>query len=331
MREFLRLARKVVDADSSLLLLGETGTGKERLARAVHEEGRRRGGPFVAVNCGAFPETLLESELFGHEQGAFTGATQARKGYFEQADEGTLFLDEIGELPLHLQVKLLRALEERRVRRLGAERQMPVDVRLMAATNRDLEQEVEANRFRRDLYYRLAVVTLTLPPLRERVEDIPVLIETYVEQFRVALNRPIRGIQPTALAALTRYGWPGNVRELINVVERAVLLSPGPEIGVADLPRAISTPGAGVSVQGAARPAEPAAWRGKPLGEARREVVGAFEKAYLTDLLRATGGRIGETARQAGLSERSLYELMRRHGLRKEVFRPARRPEKRPD
>ena len=321
MQEFLRLARKLVDADSSMLLLGETGTGKERLARAVHEEGPRAGGPFVAVNCGAFPETLLESELFGHEKGAFTGAARARRGYFEQADEGTLFLDEIGELPLHLQVKLLRVLEERRVRRLGAERPFPVDVRLMAATNRDLEQEVEAGRFRRDLYYRLAVVTLTLPPLRERVEDIPALIETYIEHFRIALNRPIFGVQAPALEAMTRYRWPGNVRELINVVERAVLLSPGPEVGLVDLPRAISSmaPDSGGGATGAV---PTPTWRGKRLTEARHEVVGAFERAYLTDVLRATGGRIGESARRAGLSERSLYELMQRHGLRKEDFRP---------
>ena len=326
MREFIELARRVVDADSSLLLLGETGTGKERLARAIHEEGPRAAGPFVAVNCGAFPETLLESELFGHEKGAFTGAAQARKGYFEQADEGTIFLDEIGELPLHLQVKLLRVLEERGVRRLGAERSLQVDVRLLAATSRDPERAVAAGRFRSDLYYRLAVVTLQLPPLRDRAEDIPTLVETYVEHFRIALKRPIYGVQAPALEALAHYRWPGNVRELINVIERAVLLSPGPEIGLGDLPRAISSTASTADVSTVPRPTDAPAWRGKGLSEARREVVGAFERAYLTDLLQATGGRIGESARRAGLSERALYDLMRRHGLRKEDFKPVRQP-----
>ncbi len=329
MQEFMAMARRVVDTDSSLLLLGETGTGKERLARAVHEEGPRSGGPFVAVNCGAFPESLLESELFGHEKGAFTGASRLRKGYFEQAEGGTLFLDEIGEVPLHLQVKLLRVLEDRRVRRLGAEGSFPVDIRMVAATNRDLEQEVAAGRLRRDLYYRLAVVTLTLPPLRERVEDIPALFESYVDHFRVALNRPIYGVQPAGLEALVRYQWPGNVRELINVVERAVLLSPGPEIRLVDLPRAIASQAPAAAAADPLAVAQPGAappvWLDKPLRQARRDVVTAFESAYLTHLLRETRGQITETARRAGINERSLYELMRRHGLRKEDFR-ARRP-----
>jgi DNA-binding NtrC family response regulator len=276
MQAFMALARKVVDADSSLLLLGETGTGKEWFARAVHKEGPRSAGPFVAVNCGAFPESLFESELFGHEQGAFTGASRAHKGYFEQAEGGTLFLDEIGELPLHLQVKLLRVLEDRRVQRLGAERSFRVDIRLLVATHRDLEREVEAGRFREDLFYRLAVVTLPIPPLRERAEDIPDLFASYLEFFRAALNRPIYGVQKTALEALARYRWPGNVRELINVVERAVLLSPGPEIGLTDLPITISSQAAaafrplGPLPPGEAQPP----WLGKPFlggcGFARR-------------------------------------------------------------
>ncbi len=328
MQEFVALARKVVDTDSSLLLLGETGTGKERLARAVHEEGPRSKGPFVAVNCGAFPESLLESELFGHEKGAFTGASRVRKGYFEQADGGTLFLDEIGEVPLHLQVRLLRVLEDRRVQRLGAEHSFAVDIRMVAATNRDLEQEVASGRLRRDLYYRLAVVTLTLPPLRERVEDVAALFSSYVEHFRVALNRPIYGVQPSALEALVRYQWPGNVRELINVVERAVLLSPGPEIRLIDLPRAISSQ-APVALrfdapEDSGTTGAPPPWAAKPLHEAKRDVVIEFERAYLAHLLRESGGRMGATARRAGINVRSLYDLMQRHGLRKEDFKPAR-------
>lgn len=326
MQEFMALARKVVDTDSSLLLLGETGTGKEWLTRAAHEEGPRSAGPFVAVNCGAFPESLFESEFFGHEKSAFTGASRVHKGYFEQADGGTLFLDEIGEVPLHLQVKLLRVLEDRRVRRLGAERSFPVDIRMVAATNRDLEREVEAGRFREDLFYRLAVVTLTIPPLRERAEDVPALFETYFEFFRAALGRPIYGVQQTALEALVRYRWPGNVRELINVVERAVLLSPGPEIRLIDLAKTISSQAVATAVSqppgsppsGEAQPP----WLGRPLHDARQQVVDDFESRYLSALLRETGGRISETARRAGINERSLFELMRRHRLRKEDFRP---------
>ncbi len=325
MHEFLAVARRVVDTDSSLLLLGETGTGKERLARALHEEGRRCDGPFVAVNCGAIPETLLESELFGHEKGAFTGASQARKGYFEQAEGGTLFLDEIGEIPLHLQVKLLRVLEDRRVQRLGAETSFALDCRMVAATNRDLEREVEAGRFRRDLYYRLAVVTLTIPALRQRSEDVQALFESYVEHFRIALNRPIYGVRAPAIEALVRYPWPGNVRELINVVERAVLLSRGPEIRLTDLPRAISSlapAGSGSEGIGAPPTSEsPPPWVDLPLREARREVLEGFERAYLSHQLRIARGRIGETARRVGISERSLYDLMRRYRLWKEDFR----------
>ena len=325
MAEFLALARRVVDADSALLLLGETGTGKERLARSIHGEGPRGGGPFVAVNCGALPETLLESELFGHERGAFTGAERARRGYFEQAEGGTLFLDEIGEVPSHLQVKLLRAIEHRKIQRLGAEREFPVDVRVMAATNRDLEQEIEARRFRRDLYYRLAVVTLTLPALRECPEDVPVLFNSYVEHFRRRLNRPICGVQPAAADALARYPWPGNVRELINVVERAVLLAPGPEIRLADLPRVIGACASADAVATVTPESAVDPWTDRPLAEARREAIASFERAYLTRLLRSTGGRVGETATRAGIDPRSLYELMRRHGLRKEDFRDHRR------
>lgn len=319
MQSFLATARRVVDSDTSLLILGETGVGKERLARAVHAEGRRGAGPFLAINAGAFPESLLESELFGHEQGAFTGATRAHRGCFELAHLGTLFLDEIGELPLHLQSKLLRVLEERRIVRLGGEGAVAVDVRVMAATNKELEEEVKARRFRADLYYRLAVVTLTVPPLRDRREDVPILARDYLDHFRATLGAEARVFRPEALDALVSYAWPGNVRELINVVERAALLCSGEEIRIEDLPR---------SVSGRSDPNPPGAfatlsdtWRSLGLRDARREVMAAFERAYVSDVLRETSGRVGDAAARAGVNERTLYELMRRHGLRKESFR----------
>jgi transcriptional regulator with GAF, ATPase, and Fis domain len=278
----------------------------------------------VTVNCGALPEGLLESELFGHEQGAFTGATRARRGYFELADGGTIFLDEIGDLPLHLQVKLLRVLEDRTVRRVGSERTIPVNVRVMAATNRQLEVEVSDKRFRADLYYRLAVVTLTVPPLRERREDIPDLVQSYVDHFSTHLGRQVCQVTPPALDALTRYSWPGNVRELINVIERAVLLCPKPAIDLGDLPRAVAahacvdgpTSEDLTSLSGSFR-----RMFDVPLLEARQEVSAEFERLYLTEALRKTDGRIGQAAERAGINQRSLYQMMRRHGLRKEDFK----------
>jgi DNA-binding NtrC family response regulator len=328
MQRFVAVARRVVGADSSLLILGETGVGKERLARAIHAESPRARGPFVAVNCGALPEGLLESELFGHERGAFTGAVASRKGHFELAHEGTIFLDEIGEMPLHLQVKLLRVLEERRLLRVGGQRPMAVDVRVMAATNRDLEAEMSAGRFRTDLYYRLAVVTLTLPPLRERWEDIPELADSYLHHFRRLLGRPVAGVRPEAMAALVSYPWPGNVRELINVMEQTVLLCPGAEIELADLPRRITGTArledrrSLAAVSASSGELDPH-WLDKTLPDAKREVADAFERTYLSLLLRSTKGRVGEAARRAGITPRFLYDRMRRHGLRKESYRVA--------
>jgi two-component system, NtrC family, response regulator AtoC len=318
MQRFLRLARRVVKSESALLILGETGVGKERVARSIHSESARSGGPFVTVNCGALPESLLESELFGHEEGAFTGAVRARRGYFELAHRGTIFLDEIGEMPLHLQVKLLRVLEDKRIQRVGSERSIEVDVRITAATNRDLKKEMEAHLFRADLYYRLAVVTLTVPPLRERREDIAELARGFLDRIRRQLGRPVTGFHPDALEALIRYDWPGNVRELINVIERAVLLAPGNEIQVSDF-RGGESWSAG---EDRALPPPPIADRfDRPLADAREEVSSAFEKDYLERVLKLCRGRVGEAARRSGVNERTLYALMRRHGLRKEDFR----------
>ena len=327
MQAFMAVVRRVVVTDCSLLLLGETGVGKERLARAIHAEGPRGQGPFVTVNCGGLPETLLESELFGHEEGAFTGATRSRRGMFELAHRGTILLDEVGEMPYHLQVKLLRALQEHEIQRVGGECAILVDVRVMAATNRDLAAEVEAGRFRKDLYYRLGVVTLTIPPLRERREDIPALIDSYLDYLCPRIGRPGIGITDEARQALCLYSWPGNVRELINVLERAILLGSGDAVASDDLPQSISrlSPPAGEPGDLArAGPALRRGWIEEPLREVRRRVVGDFERAYLAEMLRATEGRVGEAARRAGIDPRSLYGKMKRCGLCKEDFRPSR-------
>jgi DNA-binding NtrC family response regulator len=224
---------------STVIIEGESGTGKELVANAIHRQSPRRGKPFIAVNAGALPETLIESELFGHEKGSFTGATERRIGRFELADTGTLFLDEIGEIPPSTQVKLLRVLEERKLTRVGGTAQIPIDVRVVAATNRPLRDSVEEGRFRADLYYRLNVLSIYLPPLRERREDIPLLVRRFIKEFSSQHDRPFHGISAEAMQILMSYPWPGNVRELRNLVESMVVLAPGREIGPDDIPRAI--------------------------------------------------------------------------------------------
>ncbi|MEI6740204.1 MAG: sigma-54 dependent transcriptional regulator [Gemmatimonadaceae bacterium] len=238
-REVLVKIEQIAPVSSTVLIEGESGTGKELVARAIHKLSPRRGKPFIAVNVGALPETLLESELFGHEKGAFTGAAERRLGRFELADTGTLFLDEIGEVPSSTQVKLLRVLEEREVTRVGSGQPIPVDVRVVAATNRPLREHVEEGGFRADLYYRLNVLRIYLPPLRERRDDIPLLVRRFVSEFSRQHDRPFHGISADAMALLVEYPWPGNVRELRNLVESMVVLAPGREIGAEDIPRAI--------------------------------------------------------------------------------------------
>ena len=326
MQAFLEVVQRVVNSTISLLILGETGVGKERLARAIHNDSNRSGGPFVAVNCGAFPETLLDSELFGHEEGAFTGATRSRRGCFEMAHGGTVFLDEVGELPAHLQVKLLRILQDRDIRRLGGERSITVDVRVMAATNRDLDQAVRENLFRRDLFYRLNVMALTLPPLRERQEDIRELAINYVQYLRSRIGSDVSGIEPRAMDALCNYQWPGNVRELINVIERAMLLCNESRITLAELPLIVSVAGSStldrVDYFQPGVPVDlPEAMLERPWREVRLQVLNQVERAYLAGLLQQTSGRIGETARRARMQPRSLYEKMKQYGLRKEDYR----------
>jgi DNA-binding NtrC family response regulator len=318
MRRFLAVARKMVDSDASLLILGETGVGKERLARAIHAEGPRQSGPFVAVNCGALPEALLESELFGHEQGAFTGAARSHRGLFELAHGGTLFLDEVGETTPALQVKLLRALQERCIRPVGAERDLEVDVRVIAATNRDLQAELREGRFRADLYYRLAVVALTIPPLRERRGDLRALVGNHLEGLCTRWNRRPITVAEDAMRALETYDWPGNVRELANVLERAVLLADGTELQLRDLPPSIAQAGAGPDVDG-----RTTTDKELPFAAARERVMAAFERDYFADLLRACNGRVGVAAARAAISPRTLFARLKQLGLRKEDFRGA--------
>ena len=323
MKRLLELARRVSASDTSLLILGETGVGKEWLARAIHSEGPRSAAPFVAVNCAAVPETLLESELFGHEKGAFTGATRARRGCFEMAHRGTLFLDELADLPIHLQVKLLRAIQEKTIQRLGAETPVQVDVRLMAATNQDLEDLMGSGNFRRDLYYRLSVVTLTVPPLRDRRADIVPLVENYLAEYRKQLGRfDIDGITELALEHMRAYEWPGNVRELINVVERAVLLCDDRVIDLEHLPDSFIPAEAGRTGLRYASSTQPGeSLLSRSLEEGKRELMERYERDYLLQALKKTRGNIGETARIAGVDPRTVYNKMKALGLRKEDFR----------
>ncbi len=322
MLRLLAEADRLAEGDSSLVLQGETGAGKEWLARRIHAAGPRAAGPFVAVNCAAIPESLFESEMFGHERGAFTGAERQRRGYFEQATGGTLLLDEIGETPPHHQPKLLRAVERGEIRRVGGEAALPVDVRLLAATHRDLEAEVADGRFRQDLYYRLAVATLELPPLRQRRDEIEALALSFLRRARTR-SRPAEEFTPDAIQALKSYRWPGNVRELAAVVERAVQLSDGPVLGTADLPlRVVVTGHAPGRVLASVLRWPENRWLERPLPEVREELVAVLEKEYLAALLRRTGADLAATARQAGISPRSLYAKLRELGLDKADFKP---------
>ncbi len=298
-REMLDLVDRVAPRDVAVLVTGESGTGKELVARRLHARSNRSGGPFVALNAAALPESLAESELFGAEKGAFTGADQARTGRFEEASGGTLFLDEVGELPLLLQGKLLRALEERVVRRLGGARDLPVDVRLVSATNRELASEASDGRFRQDLYFRLAVVVIRIPPLRERPADIPVLAAHLASRLATRHGVPAPPLSPDAREALARHAWPGNVRELRNVLERAVVVRGGEEIRSADLDLA-SGPSSAPGAAGVA----PAS-----LDLERRE------REALLEALRRTSGRREEAAKLLGISVRTLYYRLKRWGL----------------
>jgi two-component system response regulator GlrR len=295
MEAVLKQAQLIAAGDAAVLIGGASGTGKELLAQAIHRASNRAGAPFVAVNCGAIPENLLESELFGHRKGAFTGATQDRIGLFQSAHGGSLFLDEIGDMPLALQVKLLRVLQERQVRPVGANDSVAIDVRIISATHRDLEKEMAEGRFREDLYYRLNVVGLRLPALAERREDVGLLANHFLARIAGRYGKQVSAFAPEALEALATAPWPGNVRQLINVVEQAVALATAPVIPVSGVQYALRDEATALA----------------SLDEARRQ----FERDYLVRVLKISGGNVAQAARMAQRNRTEFYKLLERHGL----------------
>ena len=306
MRGVLDLVQRIANTRTTVLITGESGTGKERIARAIHERSDRRNRPLLVINCGALPEALMESELFGHEKGAFTGAGARHTGLFRDADGGTVLLDEVGELPLNLQVKLLRVLQERSVRPVGSTQEVPVDVRVLAATNRDVEADLNGGRLRRDLYYRLNVIRIELPSLRERREDIPLLTERFLRQFAEGMGKDVVGLTPDALKSLQRYAFPGNVRELENIMERAVALAGSRAIGLGDLPQEVSGMAAGAGPNLLDLPAE---------GCQLDEVMGEVERRLIVEALERTGGVRKAAARLLGITFRSFRYRLEKHAL----------------
>jgi DNA-binding NtrC family response regulator len=308
LREVLRVVRRAGPTDATVLVTGESGTGKEVVARALHAESRRHAGPFVALNCSALPGELVESALFGHRKGAFTGADRDREGMFEAAGGGTLFLDEIGDLAAPAQAKLLRALEERQVTPVGATRPLAVDVRVVAATNRPLEAMAAAGSFREDLLYRLRVIAVHLPPLRERRGDVPALAVHFLAEMAARHALPPRALGEDARRAMLAYDWPGNVRELRNAIERAVVMAEGDAIAAADLPPQV--------VEGAAPlRGTDAALAGLPYAEARERAVDAWERSFLAAALERAGGNVSAAARALDVHRQSLQKMLRRLGL----------------
>lgn len=302
--------QRVAGSDVDVLILGETGTGKELIARSVHELSRRADSPFVPIDCGAIPENLLESELFGYERGAFTGADRQRQGLLEAASGGTFFLDEIGDLPLVLQAKLLRVLQERKLRRVGGNAEVDINVRIVAATARDLDRMVQAQQFREDLFYRINVVRIDLPPLRERGDDLGLLAESFSERFSREIGRSVPAFSPEAWSLLRRHRWPGNVRELQNVIRRAITLSDRDIIAADDLPVALL---AAVN-----------AGDGDKSGgffDLRNEFMARFEREYLSSLLTRHRGQVQAAANEANLPRGTMYRLLKRHHIDPNNFR----------
>jgi DNA-binding NtrC family response regulator len=311
MNRVFDLVRRVATTEANVLVTGESGTGKELIARSVHANSKRKRGSFVPLNCGGLPEPLVESELFGHEKGAFTGANAARTGLMEHANGGTFFLDEIGELPMNVQVKFLRVLEERRIRRVGSNRERDVDIRLISATNQDCEEMIEAGKFREDLYYRINTFVIRVPPLRERLEDIPLLVGRFLSDY--GASRGVREFSDEAMQLLHRHSWPGNVRELQHVVERSVTLASGKTVRTADLLENLgqrSRRGGRVS----------SVKLHLPFKEAKESVVEEFERHYIEHLLRSHEGNISRAAESSGIDRRSLHRLLAKYGIDASFF-----------
>jgi len=298
MQEVFSVIRKVATTDAPVLIIGESGTGKELVARAIHRLSVHKAKPFIVINCGAIPENLMESELFGHEKGAFTGAHIQRKGRFEMADGGTLFLDEIGELPLNMQVKLLRFLQERVIERIGGRQQIEVDARIIAATNRDLKEAMKDGSFREDLYFRLGVILIALPPLREREGDKILLARAFLKRYADESRKNVKGFTDQAMDAIEQYNWPGNVRELENQIKRAVIMAEGPQVTPADL--------------------EMEAPRSRYEGMALKDARAALEKELFTKAVARSGGNLTKAAMELGISRPTLYDLMDKYGIPKE-------------
>jgi DNA-binding NtrC family response regulator len=302
--------RRVAASDVDALILGETGTGKELVARSIHKRSPRRKARFMPIDCGAIPENLAESEFFGHERGAFTGAHEHRLGLFEVADGGTVFLDEIIGMPLSLQAKLLRVLQERRFRRVGGKEEIAVNIRVVAAASRDLVSEIRAQRFREDLYYRLNVGYITIPPLRQRVEDIPLLVAYFVDRYHREMGKPVVELKPEVMEILMAYPWPGNIRELQNVLKRALMMSYGPVLSLDDLPDDI-----------VARAGDRSAADRAGFFQLREQRIAAFEREYFTSLLQFHQGDVSQAAREARIPRGTLYRLLKKYGLAAEDFR----------
>jgi transcriptional regulator with PAS, ATPase and Fis domain len=298
-RRAICLIERAAPTSAAVIITGESGTGKERAARMIHEKSLRGNRPFVAVNCSAIPESLIESELFGYERGAFTGADRRREGLFEQANGGTIFLDEVTEMPLAMQPKLLRVIEEQKVRRLGGSVETPIDVRTIAASNRSMLQAIREGRFREDLFYRLKVLLIELPPLRDRLDDVPLLVDYFLDHFNRKMNRNVQGTEPDFLDALTAYGWPGNIRELRNAIERAVILGSSPSLSVRDLPAEV------VSRHG------PETSFTVRLGSSGSEV----ERELLFRTVEYVGGNKARAADILGMSRGTLYNRLKRYGM----------------
>jgi two-component system response regulator HydG len=304
MKELVDMMAMVAPSEATVLITGESGTGKELIAKSVHHNSRRKHQSLVVVNCAALTETLLESELFGHEKGAFTGADRRREGRFKQADKGTVFMDEIGETSSAMQAKLLRVIQEREIQRVGGEETISVDVRILAATNRDLEAEVKEGNFREDLFYRLNVVTLRLPPLRERQDDIPLLAHHFLEKYAKKNHKKVMGFSPIAMDMLLKYPWPGNVRELENVIERAVILLPDEHVTEKELPITVTE-----------SYAEKNDWLSPPFSVVANRPLDEIEKEAILATLEDCDGNKSETARRLGIDRKTLYKKLQNYEI----------------